>query len=760
MADEILEEIRTRYEAAKGAWADIRKEGETDMRFVAGNPWNADDEEDREDRPMVAPEEMGQYFNQVINQLRANPRGMHFAPTGNGATPAGARFYQNKARETEYRSHAKIAYIAAAENAIQRSYGFLRVNTRYASPRSANQEIWIEDIPDPDMVLPDPDAKRPDSSDMKYCFVLEWVDQDEFTKHHGKKAKIRNFGDFSASQPSWVAGKKILQAEYWTIATRPRKLLLVQPPAPSQPPSAHLIAPPYAPAPKPIQMFDDELEQMPPGATIVRQLRTVDYPTVKMYLTNGLEILHEQDWLGKYIPIVSCYGKVLYVPEGGTTKRVMLSMTRFGRDPWKSYCYACSQELEILGQVPKASVVAAAGQLANFEQDWQESYHKPKAYLYYLTKTAQSGESVLPPPQRLAYTQGENLQALEIVKEGFRRAIQSAMGSNFLPTQQQGNVDRHSGDALGKIDQAGASGTFHFVDHYDDMVRQVAIIFEDLCDKIHDYAGETGVMEADGTAKSQPINDPSNPESVSTKGDYGVTVSSGPSSDSEQSAAADFVDTLVSNIQVIAELAGPKVASAVFAQGIRMRNLGPLGDHIADLLDPPPPDGQAPPSPQLMAAQNQVQMLTQKLQQLMQAIQGKQIEQAGKFDIVKYQASADASENAKDREVKLAVAEITAMAKQALQDQAIFYEERARVGAQIHERAQGGAELAHDAHVGRMAAQSTSAENAKDRLHDVVMADRGQQHQLERGQQATAGQMATQQQAADLQPAPDASGPS
>jgi hypothetical protein len=65
-----------------------------------------------------------------------------------------------------------------------------------------------------------------------------------------------------------------------------------------------------------------------------------------MYLTNGLEILHEQEWLGKYIPIVSCYGKVLYVDEGGEAKRQILSMTRFGRDPWKAFCYACSQELE------------------------------------------------------------------------------------------------------------------------------------------------------------------------------------------------------------------------------------------------------------------------------------------------------------------------------------------------------------------------------------------------------------------------------
>jgi hypothetical protein len=174
MPDALIQEIRDRFEYAKAAWQEIRQEGAKDMRFVAGDPWDENDKKQRKNRPSVAPEEMGQYFNQVINNLRANPRGMRFTPRGNGASADGARFYQNKARETEYRSHAKIAYIAAAENAIQRSYGFLRLATNYASHRSGNQEIWIEDFPDPDMVLPDPDAKRPDSSDMQFCFVLQW----------------------------------------------------------------------------------------------------------------------------------------------------------------------------------------------------------------------------------------------------------------------------------------------------------------------------------------------------------------------------------------------------------------------------------------------------------------------------------------------------------------------------------------------------------------------------------------------------------
>ncbi len=123
---------------------------------------------------------------------------------------------------------------------------------------------------------------------------------------------------------SWVKGDRVLRSEYWTISTRPRKLVLVQPP--TQQSSPRIIAPQPVAMQRPLQLFADEVAKMP-GARILRDLRDVDYPTVKMYLTNGLEILHEQDWPGKYIPIISCYGKVLYLDGPKGMERKILSMT-------------------------------------------------------------------------------------------------------------------------------------------------------------------------------------------------------------------------------------------------------------------------------------------------------------------------------------------------------------------------------------------------------------------------------------------------
>ena len=170
--DLLLEEIRDRFDYASKEWQETRDEAQTDMRYVSGNPWAEKDRKARVDagRPCLSLDELGQYFNQVINDVRANPRAPVFAPTGMGANEESAKFYGDKMREIDYRSQSQIAYTTAFQDCIHRSYGWVRINTKFESERSFNKDIWIEDVPNPDLVLPDPDATRPTSSDMRYLF--------------------------------------------------------------------------------------------------------------------------------------------------------------------------------------------------------------------------------------------------------------------------------------------------------------------------------------------------------------------------------------------------------------------------------------------------------------------------------------------------------------------------------------------------------------------------------------------------------------
>jgi hypothetical protein len=228
--DEALKEIRERYEYAEGEWRDIRDEGRKDMLCAAGKPWEALDEEGakkrrKAGRPMLALDELSQYVNQLQNDVRATKRGIKVTPTDSDANDDNAEFRQNLIRQIEYKSRAQQVYSTMFDNTVQRSYGFLRVKTKFSvdridkpSPNAFDQEIVLEPFENPDMVTPDPHFQRQTLSDMSYCFVREPWRHDEFLRKY-PGAKVRSFEESHRSEAGtqWLDSKRVWLGEYWAV---------------------------------------------------------------------------------------------------------------------------------------------------------------------------------------------------------------------------------------------------------------------------------------------------------------------------------------------------------------------------------------------------------------------------------------------------------------------------------------------------------------------------------------------------------------
>lgn len=723
----LLQEIRDRFSYADTEWDPIRKEAQLDMKYVAGDPWTEKDRSDREKagRPCLSLDELGQYHNQVINDLRANPRGMKFSPVGNGANDKGAEFYANKAREIEYRSSAQVAYITAAENMVQRSYGWVRLRTEYESDRSANLRIVIDPVMNPDNVVPDPDAVWPDSRDLRYLFYLESRSVAEF-KREFKDAKIRDFtAEHARTAPAWIKGDRVQIAEYWAKELVTKRLLIFGELPPKD--AAVLNGRPFVPQYRGI--FEDELQngRGPEGYEFKRERTDVETWKVVQYLTNGVEILDTRPWPGKYIPFVSCFGKVIYVNEGGGTKRKILSMTRLARDPYMLYCYYRTCEAELVGMTPKFPYFVFKGQLDPDELlKLQKSLHEPIAVIQVnpTVNGAPQGQ-VLGFPTRQPYE--PPIMGLEAGAEAARRAIQAAMGISPLPTQAQRHNEK-SGKALQQIEASGQRGSFHFVDHYNGLIEMVGRQFENLEDKIDDTPREIWVRTARQTSERVPINQPG---AVSTVGDYDVTVSVGPADDSQRDAANEFIESVAQpqTLGMVAQLRGPNVAAKLLATGLRNRQLGPLVDDLADAIDPPAPNGQdgKPIPPELQQAMGKIQQLQQALEQAAKEKEAEGAKYAAQAEIEKFKA-AEASrlkeldiawqrEKAHlEAETRVDVAALGAKVK----DLEMLVESRLRVADIAHDREQ----MAHEA-----------LEATKDRLHDVNMAQMGHAQAMDQAAQ-------------------------
>jgi hypothetical protein len=712
---DLLVEIRERYDVASAGWQDIRKEGDKDLRYVSGDPWERNDRKQREDahRPCISVDELNQYSNQAIADIRINPLGVKFTPVGQGADERGAQFYEDKAREIEYRSKAKVAYTTAYENCFQRSYGWVRLKTEWVNaddPNPFREQIVIEAFANPNQVTPDPDFLAPDASDMRYCFVESFWRYAEFAEKWPEASPHSFDGAFKGVAPNWVHADGVTVAEYWRVVTRERTLLALQE-------QDGGILP----------VFEDELSDRTAKLTVVKK-RPVEVRRVESYLTNGIEILKRDRWPGDSIPIVSCLGKVLWQTDEGRARRTILSGTRLARDPQMLLAFYVTTEAEVVSMAPKFPYFAARGQLDKSAKELiAKSLHEPVAVIEYQANTEDAPGSVLGPPTRQPYD--PPIEALEIGKESARRAIQAAMGISALPSEAQ-RINQKSGKALQQIEASQQKGSYHFSDAYQAMIAEVGRKIENLIDKIHDTAADEPVRRQDDSSTTVRVNDPTDRNSVSTRGHYQVTVSAGPSNESTRDAAESFLDVLGGNPQVF-----PLIAPEL----VRMKGLGPYGEEIADILETMrPPQVQAllaakkqqggAPDPgmlqkNLMQLHGQLQQAEAVMAQMKQALDTEQVKADNAVKLKQLDIDFQREKIERDSETKLAVAELGAKVDRL----ALFLEERARLGTEAHE-------------VGMAAMGHTTAMAQQQQGHEQALEQGDQSHAQALAQQDQAGQ--------------------
>lgn len=739
-----LKELRQRFTYARDQWRDIYTEGAIDKRYVSGDPWDDQDRQMRRaaGRPCLTLDELGQYVNQSINDIRQHKRAIQVTPLGNGADDKTANLRANRIRQIEYRSNAQQAYTTMFENTVQGSYGFLRVNARYLTTvgQRFNQELIIDPIMNPDLVTIDPDIVQPDGSDMRYAFIRESWPIEEF-KRRFPKASIQNFDrDLINAHPDWLSESRIQIAEYWTIESKDRTLLALEMPN----------------GQGALEVYQDDLKAL--GAEDARILdeRVVAVPTVVQYLTNGLEILDRHEWFperigahGKKIrgataiPIVCCFGKILYVDDGDGPKRKILSLIRLAREPFLLYCFTRTSQMEIVGRSTKNPVWAYEGQLTPKQlNEVAKSVHEPVAALLANATTPATGAQVLPLP--VPNQLEPPVQALEVLAEACRRAIQAAIGTSPLPTQAQ-KSNQKSGVALQRIEDSQQRGSYHFVDHYENAITRTGFLLNELVPHVDDAPGFIAVRTPADETSLVHVNAPNGldpktkqPSINTAVGDHDITLSTGPAANSEREAASDFADTLVQN---------PAMAP-ILPLAVKLKNLGPIGDQMVKVLKamlPPQiaaayddtPDGAIPA--EVKARMGQLEQENQALKQQIATdsakatidgqfmLQKTDKDNATKIEVAKLNLQSNISAAAlksqdagKDRDVQIAETLIGAEKEARLLAQEHAHDAATQGTAHAHEAVMAHHDRAHDVALGQV-----KHDQAKD------LADQGQGHALE-----------------------------
>jgi hypothetical protein len=610
-----LAEMRHRYKMAIGAYSDSREDELDDLRFMAGSPdnqwqWPADVLQTRGSvqgqtinaRPCLTINKLPQHVRMVTNEQRQNRPSGKVIPADDNADVQVAAIYDGMVRHIEYMSDADVAYDTACENQVTYGEGYIRILTEYCDENSFDQDLRIGRVRNSFSVYMDPMAQDPTGADAEFCFITEDLTKEEYEREYPNAAPISSMlasgvGDQYLSQ--WLDENTVRIAEYFYYTHKKETLNLY--------PGNNSF---FEGTPE-----DKDMKRM--GVKPIRS-RQVDRRKVMWMKTNGFEVLQEQEWAGKWIPVVRVIGNEFEV-EG----QIYISgLVRNAKDAQRMYNYWTSQEAEMLALAPKAPFIGYGGQFEGYEMQWKTANTTNWPYLEVNPDVTDGAGAVLPLPQRAAppLPQTGLIQA----KMGASEDIKSTTGQYDASLGVGGN--ERSGRAILAREKQGDTGTYHYVDNLARAIRHITRQLVDMIPKIYDTERIARIVGIDGEVDMVKIN-PEQPEPVKEirdmesgiliekiynpgVGKYDVVVTTGPSYMTKRQESMDAMSQILQGNPQLWSVAGD-----LFVKNMDWPGAQELADRLAKTIDPKLLEN-GDKDPALQAAEQQLQAMGQEMEQM------------------------------------------------------------------------------------------------------------------------------------------------
>lgn len=507
--------------------------GKMCMEFVGGEQWDDEALEDRGKRITVTINKLANPVNIVVNKQAMERSRIKVRPFEDSDVDT-AKVINGLVRHIQYseKSDAGEAFSHGFFNQVVKGYGYWRIDTEYCDELDFNQEIVINKIEDADSVYLDPDGM--------FCLVVSFMRKELAEDKYGDK-------DFSANWDTEALDKPheddVMIVEYWErededvpiVQIRTAEQIVVEQETVDIDQAIEMQTEPRAQyIPSEVKIIrKDEFEQYP-GAEILKE-RTTTFSKVTQYILSG-EVLEENEWAGKYIPIIGSFSRKYKTRNGDY---FFMPLVYHSLDPQRLYNYDKSQYAEWMNMAPKPPYIGAEGQFAGHEDEWSASNVEHVPYLEY--KPVEVGGQLAPPPQRTPppMPSQAHMAAMQLESE----EIKDTMGIFDANMGRQGNES--SGRAIIARRQQGDIGTYHFTVSDNSAMRRTGIVLLDLIPRIYDTARTIRILGEDLADEVVKINQQyvdKDGKSVLydlTAGKYDVVIETGPSSLTRRLDAAE-----------------------------------------------------------------------------------------------------------------------------------------------------------------------------------------------------------------------------
>ena len=622
----IIAEARKQFDRAAEAEQDNRADGLEAIEFARlGKQWpdGIKTQRETEGRPVLTINKMPAFIRQVVNDSRQNKPQIKVAPVDDKADKETAKVLGGIIRSIEAASSADIAYDTAIENAVQYHVGYIGVDIDYSDDDSFDLDLHIRRFLNPAAVYGDPDGQSADGSDWNVAFVVEPINKAEFERRYGKTAAY-SWDDtiWTGVDEAWRTEETIQIAEWWTREPYQRKIALIE------------VTDPQTGEREEITVDLDKLETDPDLAmlgtlmeaglaTIVKQ-REVQAHKVRQRIINGVEVLEDNEWPGRYIPLIPVYGDEFNI----LGKRYIRSLVHDAMDAQRMFNFWRTAATELVALAPRVPYIGPKGFAKVMPEAWATANTVSHPYLEY------DGAQ---PPSRQPLDSGVAAGALQ---ESLNASDDMKAILGIYDASLGARSNETSGRAIMARQREGDVSTFHFIDNLSRSIRQVGRVLIDLIPHVYDSRRIARVMGEDGNVDDVPLNQEREIEQPDgstvmaihnlSVGKYDVTVMAGPS----------FTTKRQENAYNMVEFArAVPQAGALMIDKIAMAQDWDGADEIAErakaMMPKPGGEQQLPPEVQQGLMEGQ-----QAMQELQALKTDKSLEQA-KLAIEQYKAETD-----------------------------------------------------------------------------------------------------------------------
>ena len=609
---EVLKQARDDMVLWEGYFGENSVRGKDDMNFLLRDQWSAVERSEfsRLFKPAMTFNKLYDVIKKVIGEQRKNKPDLIVRSLTGKANQKQIDLRADLVRTISYQSQNDLVYQTAFKQSLMMGHGAFEICLDYENPKSFNQIIKYELIPDVTRTSFDPTAMKPHKGDGNFCARQYVYTKEEFYATYPNVLNPVSYADpRSLLDFQWETRDTIVVCKYTRKEWYPLKL--------------YLLSDGRSVTETEWDEMQDEIKmqtELADSSEVVGDIIRKNIPTItgermskdykiRQYVLTQNQIIEFTEWPSKYLPIIFVDGDSNFINGQQYTR----SFIHEAKDAQKFVNYVGSEIAAEIKNRRREQWIGTSDNIVGNEQMWR-------------TPELQAGILIAKPDPKTG-AMPQKMPAWELsptLLQQFQRGSQDMR--EILGFSENEALQGHdmSGKARRERKLEGSMSAYVWFDNLNQAIEQGGRVVLDLLPVV---AGENErhmvISKADGRTDSITLNKRAGEdangkpvlENVLDQGNYDIEIDTGPSFAVQKDIALEFFQqTIQANPQTF-----PLIAD-LWAKNLDVQYMPQIAERFKTMVPPeilakeegkPPPPQQ--PNPQQMMAEQQMKVQQQQM---------------------------------------------------------------------------------------------------------------------------------------------------